>query len=232
MPPILRSSVAHGRLRSIDAARALKMPGVHSVITAADLGSPIPHVPMRLQPLPQFEPFAQPVIAHAKVRYVGEALALVLAESPALAEDALEAIEVEIEQLPAVADRHASAQDQSLLFEETGSNLAIKFHAVLGDAAAACRDAAYTRRVEIHSTDAVRHHIKDGQTVQVQSRWGSTRAPARITHRVSPGTLFLTFHFPETHANLLTSPYVDPQSKCPEYKVTAVAITPLGDQAT
>ena len=86
--------------------------------------------------------------------------------------------------------------------------------------------------LEIHSTDAVRHHIKDGQTVQVQSRWGSTRAPARITHRVSPGTLFLTFHFPETHANLLTSPYVDPQSKCPEYKVTAVAITPLGDQAT
>jgi len=37
----------------------------------ADLGSPIPQVPMRLQPLPQFEPFAQPVIAHAKVRYVG-----------------------------------------------------------------------------------------------------------------------------------------------------------------
>ena len=86
--------------------------------------------------------------------------------------------------------------------------------------------------LEIHSTDAARHHIKDGQTVQVQSRWGSTRAPARITGRVSPGTLFLTFHFPETHANLLTSPYVDPQSKCPEYKVTAVAIAPLGAEAT
>ena len=72
---ILRSAVAHGRIRSIDAARALTIPGVHSVITAADLGRPVPLVPMRLQPLAQFEPFAQPVIAHAKVRYVGEALA-------------------------------------------------------------------------------------------------------------------------------------------------------------
>jgi predicted molibdopterin-dependent oxidoreductase YjgC len=67
--------------------------------------------------------------------------------------------------------------------------------------------------------------------VQVQSRWGSTRAVARVSERVSPGTLFLTFHFPETHTNLLTSPYVDPQSKCPEYKVTAVAIEPLRGEA-
>ena len=136
---ILRSAVAHGRIRSIDVARAMTLPGVHSVITAADLGVPVPQVPMRLQPLPEFAPFAQPVIAHDKVRYVGEALAVVLAESAALAEDALEAIDVDIEALPAVADRHASAQDRSLLFEETGSNLALKFHAVMGDAAAACR---------------------------------------------------------------------------------------------
>src|SRR5438128_1413294 len=143
---ILRSSVAHGRIRSIDVARALAVPGVHSVITAKDLGNRIPNVPMRLQPLPEFEPFAQPVITHDKVRYVGEALAVVLAQSAAIAEDALEAIDVDIEQLPAVADRHVSAQDHSLLFEGHGSNLAIKFHAVRGDAAAAFKDAAYVRR--------------------------------------------------------------------------------------
>jgi formate dehydrogenase alpha subunit len=85
--------------------------------------------------------------------------------------------------------------------------------------------------LEIHTADAAHHNIKDGQTVQVRSRWGSTQAPARVTERVSPGTLFLTFHFPETHTNVLTSPYADPQSKCPEYKVTAVAIAPLGDGA-
>jgi predicted molibdopterin-dependent oxidoreductase YjgC len=86
--------------------------------------------------------------------------------------------------------------------------------------------------LEIHSTDAAGHNIEDGQMVQVRSRWGSTQAPARVTDRVSPGTLFLTFHFPETHTNILTSPYVDPQSKCPEYKLTAVAIAPLANEAT
>ena len=52
---ILRSSVAHGRIRSVELARALTVPGVHSVITAKDLGNRIPNVPMRLQPLPEFE---------------------------------------------------------------------------------------------------------------------------------------------------------------------------------
>jgi len=62
-------------------------PGVHSVITAKAIGNRVPLVPMRLQPLPDFEPFGQPVIAETKVRYVGEAIALVLADSPGLAEE-------------------------------------------------------------------------------------------------------------------------------------------------
>jgi CO/xanthine dehydrogenase Mo-binding subunit len=68
---ILRSSVAHGRLVSINASAALKVPGVHVVITAKDMPGGPPIVPMRLQPLPEFKPFEQPVIAHDKVRYVG-----------------------------------------------------------------------------------------------------------------------------------------------------------------
>ena len=94
---ILRSSVAHGRIRSIDVSGALAFAGVHSVITARDIGNRVPRVPMRLQPLPEFEPFGQPVIAETKVRYVGEAIALVLAESPGIAEDALGLIDVDIE---------------------------------------------------------------------------------------------------------------------------------------
>src|SRR5262249_17092568 len=106
---ILRSSVAHGRIRAIDAAAARALAGVHAVITAKELlaskelGHRVPRVPMRLQPLPDFEPFGQPVMAEAKVRYVGEAIALVLADSPAVAEDALGLIEVEIEPFPAGA---------------------------------------------------------------------------------------------------------------------------------
>src|SRR5262249_13656394 len=114
---ILRSSVAHGRIRAIDTAAARARAGVHCVITARDIGERVPRGPRRLQPLPDFARFGQPVMAETKVRYVGEALALVLAQTPAIAEDALALIEVDLEPLPAVADSRSSATDESLLFE-------------------------------------------------------------------------------------------------------------------
>jgi aerobic carbon-monoxide dehydrogenase large subunit len=143
---ILRSAVAHGRIRTIDVSRAKKILGVHDVITAADLGDRIPLVPMRLQPMPEFEAFGQPVMARDKVRYVGEALAMVLAESAGVAEDALGAIEVDIEPLPAVANWQSAAKNETLLFENRDSNVTMKFRAVLGDADAAFKHAPYTRR--------------------------------------------------------------------------------------
>ena len=142
---ILRSSVAHGRIRAIDVKAVRTRPGVHAVITAADIGE-VPRIPMRQEPLPALNRYLQPVIAHDKVRYVGEPLAVVVAESAALAEDALEAIAVEIEPLPAVADRDAARRDDVLLFDEAGTNLASIITAVLGDADAVFRDAPYVRR--------------------------------------------------------------------------------------
>ena len=124
---VLRSSVAHGRLGAIDPTAALALPGVHRVITAADMGGQVPRIPLRLQPLPELEPFHQPVIADGKVRYVGEPIAVVLADSPAIAEDALDLIAVEIEPLPAVADRHIAASSETLLFDGSGSNRAIRY---------------------------------------------------------------------------------------------------------
>ena len=76
---ILRSPIAHARIVAIDAAAALAMAGVHAVITAADLGTDIPVIPLRLAPMVEFEPFRQPVIASEKVRYVGEPIAAVAA---------------------------------------------------------------------------------------------------------------------------------------------------------
>ena len=142
---ILRSSIAHGRIRGIDAAAALKRPGVRAVFTAADIGA-IPVITMRQELLPEYAHYQQPVIAHQKVRYVGEPVAVVVADSAALAEDALDAISLDIESLPAVADRPKSRGNSSLLFEETGSNLVGTLTALRGDAAAAFQDAAYLRR--------------------------------------------------------------------------------------
>ncbi len=143
---ILRSAVAHGRIHRIDASAARTMPGVHAVITAADIGEKIPVIPLRLANLPEFKDFLQPVIARDKVRYVGEPIAVIVAATQAVAEDALEAIDVEIERLPAVPDRRTALDGASLLFEGAGSNRAVQYTVRFGDADAAFAKADYTRR--------------------------------------------------------------------------------------
>src|SRR5258707_631161 len=143
---ILRSSVAHGRVRGIATGAARARPGVHAVITAADIGAVIPRIPLRQESSPAFEPYEQPVIAHGKVRYVGEPVAVVLAESAAAAEDALDAITLDIESLPAVVDSAAAGKNDILLFEAAPGNLALTLSGVRGDADAAFNGAAYVRR--------------------------------------------------------------------------------------
>jgi carbon-monoxide dehydrogenase large subunit len=142
---ILRSPVAHGRIRTLDTKPALAICGVHAVITAAQIGV-VPRIPLRLQTSPATEPFRQPVIASDRVRYAGEPIAVVLAVSAALAEDGVEVIALDIEELPVVADRHISARHETLLFEDARTNLAMKFTAIRGDADLAFRDADYTGR--------------------------------------------------------------------------------------
>ncbi|HVY58135.1 MAG TPA: xanthine dehydrogenase family protein molybdopterin-binding subunit [Xanthobacteraceae bacterium] len=142
---VLRSPVAHGRIRRLDAAAALAMPGVRGVITAADFDGPIPTIPFR-RPNPTIAPYAQPVIARDTVRYVGEPVALVLADGPELAEDALQAITLEIDHLPPVTDALQSLKGDVLLFEGTDTNCASVFTAEKGDVDAAFAGAAHTVR--------------------------------------------------------------------------------------
>jgi carbon-monoxide dehydrogenase large subunit len=143
---ILRSAKAHGLIKSVDVTAALARSGVHAVITATDVTAAldtVPKIPLRQEQMPAFKPYEQPVIAHGKVRYVGEPIAVVIADSAAAAEDALEVIELDIEALPAVTGPGA---DDALLVESTGSNCAATLTAVRGDADAAFKDAPYTRR--------------------------------------------------------------------------------------
>jgi formate dehydrogenase alpha subunit len=78
--------------------------------------------------------------------------------------------------------------------------------------------------VEMHPADAERLGIVDGSFVVVESARGHVETWARVTTRVAPGNVFLSFHFPEVKTNLLTSANADPTVGCPEYKVTAVDV--------
>ncbi|MEF2072564.1 formate dehydrogenase subunit alpha [Consotaella aegiceratis] len=81
-------------------------------------------------------------------------------------------------------------------------------------------------RLEIHPHDAEQRGIRDDDYVRVVSRSGETSLRARITDRVSPGVVYTTFHHPDTQANVITTDYSDWATNCPEYKVTAVQVSP------
>ncbi len=81
-------------------------------------------------------------------------------------------------------------------------------------------------RLEIHPHDAEQRGVRDGDWVRLQSRSGETTLRALITQRVAPGVVYTTFHHPATQANVVTTDYSDWATNCPEYKVTAVQVSP------
>ena len=80
--------------------------------------------------------------------------------------------------------------------------------------------------LEIHAHDAEVRGIRDGDFVKLDSRAGSTSLRAVISDRVAPGVVYTTFHHPVTQANVVTTDYSDWATNCPEYKVTAVQVSP------
>ena len=126
----VRSPIAHAVIESIDVSEALEMPGVLAVYTAAELDLPAPR--KRLPWIP--DEFVRPWIATDRVRFVGEVVAVVVTETAAQAEDAIEMVIVDYEPLEAVVDPiDALADGAPLLFESFGSNLACTFESELAD---------------------------------------------------------------------------------------------------
>ena len=80
--------------------------------------------------------------------------------------------------------------------------------------------------LEIHPHDAEVRGVKDGDFIKLASRSGETTLKAQITDRVSPGVVYTTFHHPDTQANVITTDFSDWATNCPEYKVTAVQVSP------
>jgi formate dehydrogenase major subunit len=81
-------------------------------------------------------------------------------------------------------------------------------------------------RLELHPHDAEERGIRDGDWAKLTSRAGEISLRALITDRVAPGVVYTTFHHPDTQANVVTTEFSDWATNCPEYKVTAVQITP------
>jgi CO/xanthine dehydrogenase Mo-binding subunit len=142
---IVRSTVAHGRIKRIDISEAMAVPGVARIVTSEDIVKVVPH--------PYYGPafHDQPVLAIGKVHYVGEPVAVVLARDPYVAEQAAQLVSVDYEELPAIFDEVEAAESKIVVHEELkpagtfpdlkhlhgvrNTNVALDFHLLHGDPA-------------------------------------------------------------------------------------------------
>jgi carbon-monoxide dehydrogenase large subunit len=157
----LRSPYAHARIVSIDVTAAVSMPGVLAVLTGADLAAagvkPMPVAPIFQRP--DGSPGATPLrtaLAHETVRFVGEAVVALVAETPEQAKDALEAVLVEYDERPVVTElAEATAEGAPLVWPAATGNIAAQMKH--GDAAAS--DAAFAGAAHIVSLDLVNQRL-------------------------------------------------------------------------
>jgi len=181
----VRSPYAHARILSVDAVAALKMPGVVAVFTGGDVADFAP-------PFPPNGGYRQPprfVLAQGKVRKVGEAVAAVLAEDPYLADDAAQAIGVEYDPLPAVADPEAAlAPGAPQLWDDFPGNAVVRdapFGAGDIDAAFAAADVVVSQRMTCArlapSAIETRGVLASYQQWEKQlTVWSTSQAPHRV----------------------------------------------------
>jgi len=188
----LRSDHAHARIRGIDVSRARKRPGVVAVYTAGDLGDYWKPGPLLVPPPPiagmVFNEATQVPLARDKVRHLGEPLAMVVAESRYIAEDALDDIAADLEPLAAVTDLEAALRPEApRIHERFDSNLAAHVVQAKGDYAKA--------RAKAHTVIRRRFRYDRGISAAIENRavaahwdaaaaeltvWDTTQAPIPI----------------------------------------------------
>src|SRR5580765_4081086 len=206
---MLRSPHAHARIVSIDASAARRAPGVIGVFAAADLGAvggPIPiYAPHPALPVP----CRISVLARDRVRFVGEAVAVVVADDPYRAHDALDLIRVEYEALPAVVDvEGAIAAGTTVVHDEIGSNVVAEWRQQVGDAAAALVGAPVVVKTQVRLSRGGAHPLEprglvarwDGDSLTV---WGAVQ----MVHR-RRGVIAGQLGLPEDRVRVIAPPDV------------------------
>ena len=159
---MVRSGYAHGVIRSIDTTAAKAMPGVLAVLTGADLiaggmGNMPSGMAFKMRDGSDMPKPVQAILTTDKVRFVGDPYAIVIAETPKQAKDAIEAVMANIEPLPAVTDAaDAAAPGAPVLFDATPGNVILDFHHGNADeVAAAFAKAAHVTRLKILNSRVV-----------------------------------------------------------------------------
>jgi carbon-monoxide dehydrogenase large subunit len=183
---ILRSPYGHARIGSIDTSAARAHPGVHAVYTAADLGAFNQPAPLVVPHPSLTHGRTQRPLAVDKVRYIGEAVAMVVADDRYIAEDAAGLIEVDWEPLPAVIDfTTASAQEQ--IHDDVPNNTAAHLLQVVGDPEGAFALAAHVFEEELYIERSCGSPIEARGVVAAYDRrqrslrvWDNTQAPLTI----------------------------------------------------
>ncbi|MDQ2733714.1 MAG: xanthine dehydrogenase family protein molybdopterin-binding subunit [Pseudomonadota bacterium] len=173
---VVRSAVGHGRINAIDVSAALELPGVLAVYTYDDISAYAKPIPIRLAPLAGLERYLQFPLAKDRVRYVGEPVALVVAEDRYVAEDAADLVYIDCDSRDAVVDVHAAMADDVLLFDEAGTNVASHYTVGRGDAKLAFAEAEYVRKETFYCH---RHSAMPLETRGLAATWDT--AEGRLT---------------------------------------------------
>ena len=206
---IVRSPHAHASIQSIDVSAALALDGVIAVYTGADIeqsdaGGVVPTAWL----LPELKTPPHPILATERVRYVGDGVAVVVAESRYIARDAADLVEVDYDTLDAVVDpKGAAAEGAPQLFDEAPNNIA--FHWDLGDKAAtdaAFASATHTASVTLRNSRLIPHAIEP-------------RAALADYDEKKGLTLRMTSQNPHVHRLLMTLASIS----LPEHKIRVIA---------
>jgi aerobic carbon-monoxide dehydrogenase large subunit len=206
---VVRSPYAHAKIRSIDASAALAAPGVVAVYTAQDVqASGIPGMIPVGWLLPDLKVTAHPILAGDTVRYVGDAVAVVVAEDRYAARDAIDLVAVDYEPLPAVCDPKKALGAEARVHEEAPDNVAFDWE--IGDSAAtdaAFAAAAHTVSLDLRNNRLIPHAIEP------------RAALADFDPAKGELTLHLTSQNPHVHRLLMTLASIG----LPEHKVRVIA---------
>ena len=205
-----RSPHAHARITRVDLSRARAMPGVLAALAGDDLD--LPPLPLRMgSPVPgtELRAASRRALPRDKVRYVGEAVAVVVAESRYLAEDARDVIDVEYEVLPVVVSPAAGvAPDAPLVWEELGDNIAAHIVQRVGDPDGAFAGAPHVLRETFrivrgggHSMEGRGLVARYDETLDAFTVWDASQVPHGVRN-----TLAILFGMPEDRIRVISPP--------------------------